>query len=116
MTTLAALIERLESATEGSRELDLAIDRWAREQHLPHVSRAQLRYTQSLDAALTLVPGGARYKVGNLRQAWGYDLGRDVFQAALSDTGRRGFITGHAATAALALCIAALRARQSEAG
>lgn len=118
------LIAKLEAATEGSRELDLRIsyeinppryaitaepvelDVWLAE-------GGARSYTTSLDAALTLVPEGWRWTVANP----GYDKG--VYQGgrALADlhhplsSGGGPNAKAFGATPALALCIAALRAR-----
>lgn len=104
------LIEQLESAAEGSRALDAQIasqhggfggmgyETWdAIEADCPH-------YTTSLDAALTLVPEGREWSVTYL---WDGRCG--------------GTCDGHhadfkGATPALALCIAALKARQAMEG
>ena len=149
MTALAALIAKLEAATEGSRELDAEIrfhvaddmnrcnfdegsyhgdcdepgcggwlglhderrsypQRWQDDERLP-------RYTTSLDAALTLVPvdpkGGWYWRVGHssLYRGWAH-LNR--YHPDNCDTGDE--TSGNAATPALALCIAALRARMGK--
>jgi len=106
------LIARLEAAAEGSRELDVEIQRhrtghpddhwyelngkWARNECPP-------RYTTSLDAALTLVPEGWFVrKLAEYEDGWTCTL----IKGARNENG------ASAATPALALCIAALRARQ----
>jgi hypothetical protein len=122
------LIARLEAAPEGSRELDVRAEitrrsflaglgaaaiaaeivrvqshigfaKFADAEEVPH-------YTTSLDAALTLVPEGWRWKVQQLR---------DGHYATLMRRARNGgkFIVGPNPPA-LALCIAALRARTNE--
>ena len=124
MTDLAALIARLEAATEGSRELDFAIDSLInhREQaprkppgdnepppgfgddELSRLMDPRPNYTTSLDAALTLVPEGWKYEVSE-DEAWVSKLdGRFLVS---SDT---EFI-GRGNSGPLSLCIAALRAR-----
>lgn len=105
--TAMTLIERLEAATEGSRELDAEIashygglsgmsyETWeAVEAHAPH-------YTTSLDAAIQLVREGC---------AWGVEVrfGRLGSRAWVKPD--LPFSEGN--TPALALCIAALRARE----
>jgi hypothetical protein len=95
------LIKRLEEATEGSAGLDHEI---ADAVGFPMLARAIPYYTTSLDAALTLVPEGA---------IWTISCGDGEPGFAFIDTGGR--IEEHdAATPALALCIAALRARSGE--
>lgn len=66
-------------------------------------------YTTSLDAALTLVPGSREWSAGvDLENGKGWaTVGDDIWDECFND------ITGIAKTPALALCIAALRARQS---
>lgn len=67
-------------------------------------------YTASIDAAMTLVPEGWSIGLGDLR---GYDP--IVWRAHLRDHNdpdpmKRKWFEGHAPTAAIALCIAALKA------
>lgn len=139
MTPLAALIERLEKAEAGSRELDAEIAVAVFETvstdddlvygKMPHKSdqcapgtfwiksrsglslRTAEPYTTSIDAALTLVPGG--WTVAGIHQTDG-----GTWWAEL----REGFVTSFDRVAigptkydavhpALALCIAALKAR-----
>lgn len=115
MTSLPALLARLSEATKGSPELDSAIGYY--------LSHADYRwwcdragpsdFTRSLDAALTLVPEGWEWLTrGNARPF------ANVMTGAQPVVGE-GFTqpddsyTAYAATAALALCIAALRARST---
>lgn len=140
MTGLSTLIEELENAREGSRGLDARIavmadydytdvhgwkfievfwyfrsltasdiDSW----HVPH-------YTTSLDAALMLVPEGLSASAtqhGNGRgsaEIWRWAA--EKFATDPEDMKRRNGSFTHqnigAATPALALCIASLRARE----
>jgi hypothetical protein len=112
--TLLALADRCEQAAGPDRELDCYIhapregrnikpERWIETVRV--YSHMVPRYTASLDAAVMLVPEG-----------WIYELGRGESgtSRALCRMGdERGIWTGWAvaATAALALCAAALRAR-----
>jgi hypothetical protein len=124
----AALIQRLQDASEGSRELDFAIFAALGTHVLEKRNRDQKawwypstgdglrisnepwgyyygsipRFSTSIDAALTLVPEG---------------LGLAIFRAKVGGASRVELenITGHeffaeAATPALSLCIAALKA------
>lgn len=119
---LAALIADLEDATEGSALLDARI---ARQVLIPtravsivseHPTKAPLRpciqmyrypngsegtalrYTASVDAALTLLPGDWSWRVGNTPSAAFATLGTSM--------------TEHiGATPALALCVACLKSR-----
>ena len=119
------LLTRLESAEVGNRKLDFAIgcelgidgcvqlDDGTWDHILPGTWPA---YTTSLDAALTLVPEGAVWHVmtdyGGLNRAKIGPKGRP--SASVYDAGEVDhptFIQEDAATPALALCIAALRAR-----
>ena len=119
------LLIRLENAKEGSRELDAEILRIARPefadmQFHPTVAGWLIggdhkqpeyapRYTTSLDAALTLVPEGC---------IWATSAYTTFATADVTLTGE-GFLSAsgdvefeaQAKTPALALCIAALRAR-----
>ena len=134
------LIARLEAATEGSRELDclihVAVHGWklarigpdahgenASEFYTPtgelfdgfsyppigqidrfyHVPQRDTAYTASLDAAATLVPNGFKFYVANE-----VDYGH---ACAWRDGSKISGGCTDIATPALALCIAALRAR-----
>ena len=124
MSDMEKLIERLEAATGPDRELDAAIlvqtrVGWSDRQYwnwrgcLPKGDEANTEldyardraknFTSSIDAALTLVPKGDDWKVGfnGHAHAW-------------AKTGIAGMAT--ATTPALALCIAALRARSRSGG
>jgi hypothetical protein len=61
------LIEKLEAATEGSRELDAAIHRLVVPKPMYAIDgwpgAEALDYTTSIDAALTLVPEGFAYTI-----------------------------------------------------
>lgn len=130
---MKSLIAKLEAATEGSRELDAEIWRhlglapaigdgvwdwkymgngawhqsemestWGRHAAAPH-------YTTSLDAALTLVPDGLG------RGCWAFS--RDHYGGCHADVWRNAEFNrkehGSSKTPALALCIAALKARST---
>lgn len=136
------LIERLEKAPEGSRELDAEIaiasrspfaanyrklPEWAlknfptwcktgrvgqvaceHDNGEPGLNWGALPFSTSLDAALTLVPEGwgSKVMVSN---------NRSCGHAVVSDSWgceHRTFYANQAATPALALCIAALKARE----
>lgn len=116
MTSLARLIEKLEAASEGSRELDLWISHLAGKHgstfhHNEAFERIQRgrklldmkwlpHYTTSLDTALSLVPEGKLWTVSNYN-------GFGQCEAWFDD----GDFCHPAATPALALCIAALKTR-----
>jgi hypothetical protein len=121
---MEALIRKLEAAPDGSEELDDAIA----DRVLTYVGDMQvvgtplsqptyrhpdgsvgtaLRYTRSLDAALTLVPEGLFWRVTN------FDERADGAFAEVLNADRPGVCRGAADTPALALCIAALKARVS---
>jgi hypothetical protein len=109
--TVSDLAERCEAATGPDRELDCAIavalgrtdeggsgfHRTFPDDSVFEQVRALL-FTASLDAAMTLVPEGAVWSVGN----FGFD------EKPMSTVGE---IEVNAATPALALCAAALKAR-----
>ena len=146
MTDLKALVERIEGASEGLRELDRDImlaavpcDRapfryWApvnentghgvidieRVYYAPHCAQAVAvpHFTTSLDAAMQLVPEGCGWIA-----AWGQIRAEEQMGGARITRNAR-FIGHHAnydviaeadaATPALALCAASLRARISK--
>jgi hypothetical protein len=103
--TLLALAERCEQAVGPDRELDFAIAAGVGWPDSPNLHQHARRYTESIDAAVTLVPEGRGYE---LRQ------GNSGARRALCRMwdGRGIWTDGTvAATPALALCAAALRAR-----
>jgi len=126
MTALLELAERCEKAIWPDRELDAAIGYAV----APEKASIHYRpvYTASIDAAMTLVPED--FILGNLRQRTRYELA-DALQNSVDERehrewtayihpqtnertfriGPRHFHHGDAATPALALCAAALRAR-----
>jgi len=100
------LIAKLEAATEGSRELDREVAKavygWKRVQPGYYVPR----FTQSLDAALTLVPEG-----------WEWFKPQNNYQSdkpRIEIFGPIDYQVAAAATPALAICIAALKAREQQ--
>lgn len=115
MGPLAELVERLVGASSGKTALDEAVFEIAHGrsvQHSDYWNGLPPSYTISVDAALTLIPAGWRtdtvyeYRdcskwVWALRRKDEGDLAREKQVGA----------AGTAATAALALCVAALRAR-----
>ena len=125
------IIAKLEAATEGSRELDCMI--WCElngkrykehatshrgETHCfyteppkrtPHVETGIPPWTQSIDAALTLVPKGYDWIISNVNGHFGgtpYACVEDEMKISGLHTTRH-----FANTPVLALCIASLRAR-----
>lgn len=127
MTKYDDIIARLERATEGSRELDalIAIAIGARPDWLAldttplvHVGNGYVRagkygpgfnvqlYSTSLDAAFTLVPEGW------LIQAIGQYPSSGLWYVILEEDELPSTSAEDKDDAALALCIAALRARQ----
>lgn len=112
------LIARLEAATEGSRVLDAEI-------HLAIGERCGMgsdglylppHYTQSVDAALTLVPEGWRWDELSRDVDWGpgpersYAVSIDFYEMP-SGRWLRNQSAAHDLLP-VALCIAALRARK----
>lgn len=95
---LTELAARCEAATGPDRELDALI-----ESAIPRFGL--YRYTASIDAAMTLVPEGWTWGVFDDGTAWVWpDERRDLL------TGKQA----KAATPALALCAATLRARAQQ--
>lgn len=125
------LIAELETATEGSRELDSevaqafgwrfcekvltykGVDRcWFDPDSKPYISVDPPLFTQSLDVALSSIPEGH----GPSEITW-RPKPRAVVVRYRTQTDEDGdFFAGVAHTSALALCIAALRARQAMEG
>jgi hypothetical protein len=126
--SLTSLIERIEAATEGSRELDGLIwkaicekpgdvwandvidgDVWLRRDPIDHVAwEGPPAYSTSIDAALTLLPEGFKWKCGYSRHV---PHNAEVIDYS-AHTGT--FIGESDASRCLALLAAILRARQSE--
>lgn len=132
------LIAKLEAASEGSRELDILIacavgDYEIRESEcdgmseLWHITQPYAWlvgsefqwhkfdgpfYTTSIDAALTLVPEGMAWSIDSGYVVNSY-AGRPIAQLIFRDgeTGNQSTIDGVGNTPALAICIAALKAR-----
>jgi hypothetical protein len=102
----ASLIERLKAATGPDRELDHDIYMRADAEN----GSFDTLYTASLDAALLLVPAGYRFAVTDLRggdaEEWDESASSAVVCRAIGTESR-----ADAPTPALALCIAALRAK-----
>ena len=114
---MTTLLSRLQSATGPSRELDaeialangwrqLAHDLWRKGDN---VAEEPLRYTESIDAALTLLPSWAN--------CHGYDLGPKAVDAYVSvnnvKEGHKLFEGYHASSPAIALLIAIERAKEA---
>jgi hypothetical protein len=126
---LLALIERLEKLKRPDRELDLDIlfaifpkDRAAVFEGVKHISTMTNAagepwfnpladrsdcpyYTGSIDAALTLVPEGSWYSLGNHPRPYATVLSIEEFDDPFTHPHR-----GLGATPAIAICIAALKA------
>lgn len=122
--TLTALIERVEAATEGSRDLDAEICRAAHPSliaacradpergpghwiHPEHGLTYAECFSTSIDAALLLVPEGSLWQVHQ-------ELSRCVADVMVPvDGGHYGGDPSIAATPALALVAACLKARDN---
>lgn len=126
MSDLAALAERVEQAEGPSRELDALIaasrlrldgTRFASIQAWVDEAIAERwnfdRYTASLDAAMTLVPKG--YRLASFGEEAFDDEPKPWVATLSARAGRFGAMgkRGRAATPALALVAAALRAKGS---
>jgi hypothetical protein len=113
--TLLALADRCEQAAGPDKELDFTIDdfmlKHGAETDRIRNPRYVLPYTASLDAAVTLVPEGYYWQAANGKRRHSEPQAcADLFVAHGPNRGDMSF-TADAATAALALCAAALRAR-----
>ena len=111
--TLEALLARVLEGTGPDRELDLDIDDFMLK-HGPESDQGRnpryvLPYTASLDAALTLVPDGKAWTVGQNVHHWYWSASVN----ALDEDGAPKSIGwgGPSNSPALALCAAALQAR-----
>jgi hypothetical protein len=111
--TKEELIARLEAATKADWELDGYICeavRAVKPEATPHWDWPLL-YTASIDAALTLVPetdGKRWYEIG---QGWSQAVARVRVYPPSPWEGRTRDASAEAANPAIALCIAALKAR-----
>ena len=106
---LLKLAERCEQATGPNFALELAIFSALKPREYPSVPRP---YSASIDAAMTLVPEGALWLIGS--EPWGKPWARcyHVERAMEQPEGYGDAV--EAATPALALCAAALRALAGE--
>jgi len=118
--TAPDLLTRLEKATGPDRELDEAlaeIAEWDPDEHhgedLPH-------YTASIDAALTLVPEGWQWQIStrapepHAGRAYVHNGELQMTGAGMARNPAYRAAETTAPTPAIALCIAALRARIAE--
>ena len=117
------LIERLEAAETGTRKLDEAIGKLMGYREGINIGLSP-HYTTSIDAALTLVPEGWRsghedsgkFDTVVLVEAWCWPYDSSFNPDWMN--GEQGYrsaeesVDGFAKTAALALCVAALKARE----
>lgn len=105
------LIARLEKATGPDRDLDHAIDTAL----LGEWTYYAPEYTASIDAALTLVPNGYRWLVRKHdgSKTWAGGKGAKSFANVYADEHESPMYEAWTQTPALALCIAALKARQA---
>lgn len=135
---MSELIERIERAREGSRELDAAIYQILNSHMLPtpgkigsfydptkagpiaaakyHISGGATGvakfYTTSIDAAMTLLPEGLGNGCFFLQRSRSFGCIADVW----TDTEFNRYKKGKGKTPALALCAAALRTRETSSG
>jgi hypothetical protein len=112
MTDLVELAERCEAATGPDRELDRCLFAVAHGVERERVTGPlDISYTASLDAAITLVPEG----MGIIELRFNNSSRDGLWRAYLNVSPTADAVAngGDAATPALALCAAALRA-QSE--
>lgn len=142
MSKYAELIARLKKATGPDRELDVAIceatgnysrrsySEWCGIQpkgSRPTITdflnaRLSTRYTASIDAALTLVPEGDHYETAEWKwrvtefQEWNNDNKNWWWQVRLSGwpNNQPKVVEGNHKQPAIALCIAALKAREAQ--
>ena len=113
--TREELIAALEATTGPSRELDWGIHEWIWGVTAPRINRMQPpTYTSSLDAALTLVPEGwASGSIAEERRVIGYVHNNQpafIGVGACDNPAKIWHEVRHPGRA-IALCIAALKAR-----
>jgi len=101
MTDLSSLIERIEKSEGADREIDRQIGLAVSVQPAP-------AYTASIDAAMTLVPEGWSFEV---RSSGTGDPGQASVWNPMRAPGHEEYRVSNFATPALALCAAALKAR-----
>ena len=127
------LIEKLEAATEGSRELDRKVAatiftatlepedakrrNWRDLTWVDSLAHEKgycldnlLAFTTSLDAALTLVPAGSHVSA----QFDTLEEGSDTAASIVLSYGEKRLGGGGASTPALAVCVAVLRTKTAE--
>lgn len=103
-TDIRALIERVETASEGSRELDATIFDAIVSHPIPEAEPAD--FTTSLDAAMLLVPATLG---GQPIDEWTIGGGGNSGEAHIWNS--EASVDGYAHTPALALIAACLKAR-----
>lgn len=114
---ILALAERCEQAMGPSRALDRDIARAVLGPEINSISAMEYafcrNYSDSLDAAMTLIPAGRGWLVGFGRTRPDEPVGGAQITASAYDFLKSGDIIAEAeaATPALALCAAALRTR-----
>ena len=105
------LIARLETAEGPSRELDYQIQRLV---FSPMTNGNPVReFTRSLDAAVSLVPEGYRWSIESSEKGLLSPV-RPTASVGVDDPNAPNGDMYFAPTPVLALCIAALKARQAE--
>lgn len=109
--TLAALIERVETTAGPDRDIDFAVAAAVGWPDSPHSHQHARRYTEHLDAAVSLVPEGKFWMVGYGRMRRNEPLGGATIYYGKGLAIGTMIAEAEAATPALALCAAALRAR-----
>lgn len=105
---MPSLITRLETATGPDAKLDLDIH------NAMGFGRAPLNYTTSIDAALTLLIEGWQHGYATITQDDILRAANHLAQAYVDGSEMRDFskyFRSEAATPAIALCIACLKAR-----
>jgi hypothetical protein len=126
------MIDKLQDATGGSRELDAEIstlvgiatvatqysklrDPFGKSDEMVTVMECNaLRYTTSIDAAMTLVPKGCWVEIKGPRRYLNIPSPVPNYWSANIETwNHEGQKMGWGATPALALCIAALKAKDN---
>lgn len=112
--TITSLIEKLEGAEVGSRELDYAIKAWLEPVNAYWSLRVPADWSTSLDAALGLTERVLTLGAWDVGYYYNSDRPHYARLVIVRDDEGQPEIYGRSATPALALCAAILRAHQHD--
>ena len=114
---MSDLIARLEALTGPDREVDEAIACLIAQPHPKHGKPIGMlycaRYTSLIDSALVLLPPGWEAHTLAFPQGAGRSYGFEIYPPSGHAAWKNGSVIGRGANAAIAICVAALMARQA---